>query len=170
MSKNTKPSKRRPRSDSVGETIQIIQAKYQDILPPNHIKLREEDVPFWNSIISEYAKSEWTDHQLEIAAMLARNMYDLENTHSLMRKEGSIISVKNAEGHVINKKVNPRKQLMDMYIKNILSLRRSLALHARGKMGEPRDIARRRQSAKELENLFDDDEDGLLARPSKRIQ
>lgn len=168
---NNRNKKRKPRFDSTGELSRVMQVGMKEIQLPSHIDLRLEDVPFWNSIISEFSKSEWTDHQLEVAAMLARNMCDLNNTQCLMNKEGAIISVKNAQGKVINKKVNPRKQLLEMYTKNVLSLRRSLALHARASMGEPRNVLQRRQAVKELEGILDNiDDDDLIARPPKRIQ
>jgi hypothetical protein len=36
-------------------------------------------------VIAEFAKSEWTAHQLEIAAMLARTMADLNREQMALR-------------------------------------------------------------------------------------
>src|SRR3546814_15587573 len=54
--------------------------------------LFRSDWPFWHSVIAEFARSEWTDHQLEMAAMLARAMADLEREQYGLRAEGSVMT------------------------------------------------------------------------------
>jgi hypothetical protein len=78
--------------------------------------------------------SEWTAHQLELAAMLARTMADLNREQQALRAEGSVVHTE--KGTPV---VNPRKAVVQMHASSILSFRRSLSLHARARG------ARRRQ-------------------------
>src|SRR3546814_18217429 len=77
---------------------------------------------------------------------------------------------RSAEGSVMTSErgtpvVNPRKTVVQMHAGTILSMRRSLSLHARAQQGEARDAGKRRAAAKEMEDQspFGDD---LIARPS----
>jgi hypothetical protein len=130
------------------------------IVPPSNVPLQKCDLPFFVSVIAEFARSEWTAHQLEIAAMLARTMADLNREQMALRKEGSVMA--SERGTPV---VNPRKTVVQMHAATILSFRRSLSLHARAQGGEARDVARRRAGAKTIEadNPLDDE---LLARPN----
>jgi hypothetical protein len=130
------------------------------VAPPSNVPLDERDIPFFLSVIDEFALSEWTAHQLELAAMLARTMADLERDQRLMREEGPILATE--RGTPV---VNPRKTVIQMNASIILSYRRSLSLNARAQGGEARDIGKRRAAAKDAEkgSPFDDE---LLARPN----
>jgi hypothetical protein len=151
---------KRQRIDSATAAVQVMAAATRAILPPAHVKLDEQDLPFWSSVIAEFARSEWTAHQLELAAMLARTMADLDREQRDLRTEGSVSM--SERGTPV---VNPRKAVVQMHAGTILALRRSLSLHARAQKGEGRDVAKRRSAAKEIEGespLGDD----LIARPS----
>lgn len=133
----------------------------KEIVPPDHVPLEDEDMPFWNSVIAEFARSEWTDHQLELAAMLARTMRDLENEQTELRAEGSIMH--SEKGTPV---VNPRKTMIQMHAGTILSFRRSLQLNALAH-GDSRTTADRRKVAKDIEanNPLNADDEDLIARP-----
>lgn len=92
--------------------------------------------------------------------MLARTMADLNREQVLLREEGSI-----SESRMGTPVVNPRKTVVQMHAGSILSFRRSLALNARAQSGETRDIARRRDMAKRIENIGDLRDDDLIAKP-----
>ena len=130
------------------------------IHPPATVPLDAEDLPFFANVIEEFARSEWTAHQLELAALLARTVADLNREQLAMRAEGTVL--KSEKGTPV---VNPRKTVIQMHASTILSYRRSLGLHARAQGGDARDIAKRRSQAKSVEsdNPLDDD---LLARPN----
>ena len=147
---------RKQRIDSAAAAVTIMTK--QDLVPPSHVRLQDCDQPFWRSVLAEFARSEWTDHQLELAGMLARAMADLEREQFDLRAEGSVMS--SERGTPV---VNPRKQVVQMLAGTILSMRRSLSLHARAQMGEARDVAKRQDKAKAIETDLGDD---LLARPS----
>lgn len=152
-------SKRKARIDSAGEAVRVMAKAVSKITPPANVPLDDGDLPFFESVIAEYARSEWSAHQLEIAAMLARTMADLTREQKLLREEGGV--AKSEKGTPV---ANPRKSIVQMHASSILSFRRSLSLHARAQGGEARDVAKRRGSAKEIEgnNPLEDD---LLARP-----
>src|SRR3546814_12195327 len=78
---------RSQRIDSATAAVKVMQGATREIAPPAHVRMSEEDWPFWHSVIAEFARSEWTDHQLEMAAMLARAMADLEREQYELRAE-----------------------------------------------------------------------------------
>lgn len=152
-------AKRKARIDSATEAVRVMAKAASEIASPENVPLAEGDVPFFYNVIAEYARSEWTAHQLEIAAMLARTMADLVREQNLLREEGGVSY--SEKGTPV---ANPRKSIVQMHASSILSFRRSLALHARAQAGEARDVGKRRAAAKEIEdsNPLEDD---LLARP-----
>src|SRR3546814_9847596 len=85
-------SKRKQRIDSATAAVKVMQGATREIAPPAHVRMSEEDWPFWHSVIAEFARSEWTDNQLEMAAMLARAMADLEREQYELRAEGSVMT------------------------------------------------------------------------------
>ncbi|MBY3333757.1 terminase small subunit [Rhizobium laguerreae] len=152
-------AKRKARIDSATEAVRVMAKATKEIQPPSNVPLDEEDLPFFRNVIAEYARSEWSSHQLELAAMLARTMADLTREQKLLRDEGGI--AKSEKGTPV---ANPRKSIVQMHASSILSFRRSLSLHARAQAGEARDVGKRRGAAKSIEgdNPLEDD---LLARP-----
>src|SRR3546814_18134697 len=82
-------SKRKQRIDSATAAVKVMQGATREIAPPAHVRMSEEDWPFWHSVIAEFARSEWTDNQLEMAAMLARALADLAREQDELRAEGS---------------------------------------------------------------------------------
>lgn len=153
-------TKKRERIDSASQAVKVMAAASKPIAPPDSVPLEECDLVFFDNVIAEFARSEWTAHQLELAAMLARTMADLEREQRDLRIEGSVL--KSDKGTPV---VNPRKTVIQMHAGTILSYRRSLALHARAQGGDARDIGKRSSVAKAMEkdNPLDDD---LLARPN----
>jgi hypothetical protein len=151
--------KRRARVDSIDEHVRIMSEAGKQIHPPSTVPLDDDDLPFFVNVIEEFARSEWTAHQLELAALLARTVADLNKEQLAMRAEGTV--VRTDKGTPV---VNPRKTVIQMHASTILSYRRSLGLHARAQGGDARDIAKRRSQAKgvEADNPLDDE---LLARP-----
>lgn len=151
---------RKPRIDSAAEQARVMSKAATQIYPPNTIPLEDSDLPFFANVIEEFARSEWTAHQLELAALLARTIADLNREQMSLREEGSVMTTE--KGTPV---VNPRKAIIQMHASTILSYRRSLGLHARAQGGDARDISKRRTKAKEIEaeSPLDDD---LLARPN----
>ena len=148
---------RRPRIDSVGEAVRIMQGMTRELQPPSHVPLDDMDWPYWHSVVAEFARAEWSEHQLELAAMLARTMANIESEQRALRAEGFIAVREN--GTTVE---NPRSRVVQTLTGQVLSLRRSLALHARARSGDNRSSAVGREAGKSMETAFDDE---LLARP-----
>lgn len=153
-------SRRKGRIDSAAEAVRVVSAARRLIVPPSNVPLEACDLPFFASVIAEFARAEWTAHQLELAAMLARTMADLEREQVLLRQEGAV-----SETRMGTPVANPRKTIVQMHAGTILSFRRSLALHARAQSGEARDVASRRDTAKRIENMGQLQDDDLIAKP-----
>lgn len=151
-------AKRKERIDGKAAAVKVMSSATNEIHPPSNVPLTETDLPFFANVIEEFARSDWTAHQLEIAAMLARTMNDINREQQELRIEGYISVRQN--GTTVE---NPRQRVVKSLTGDLLSLRRSLSLHARAR-GEARDIAKRSTIAKEIEsdNPLEDD---LLARP-----
>jgi hypothetical protein len=157
---------RKPRTDSIPEVTRIMQGAAREIAPPAHVSLQDMDWPFWHSVVAEFARADWTEHQLELAAMLSRTMADLEENQRLLRHEGIIChrEVLNDDGSV--RKIitwdNARARAVQTMMGQVLSLRRSLALTGRAKAGSSGDAAKQRDANKKTESLASG-EDDLLA-------
>jgi hypothetical protein len=136
---------KRERVDAAAAAVKAVQGARIEISPPTNVPLGTKDLPFFASVLDEFARTEWTAHQLELAAMLSRTMADLEEEQRLMRIEGTI--VKSDRGTPV---INPRKMAIQMHYGNIHSARRSLSLHARAQDGEARDIGKRRNMSKTM--------------------
>ncbi|ORE90206.1 terminase small subunit [Stappia sp. 22II-S9-Z10] len=151
---------RKTRVDSTAGAVDVLAKASAPLHPPPTVPLDPADVPFFANVIDEFARSEWTAHQLELAAMLARTMADFVREQTLLRTEGA--TSLSERGTPV---VNPRKTVVQMHAGTILSMRRSLSLHARATGGDSRDIGKRRAMTKEIEDGVPED-DGLLARPN----
>lgn len=144
-------AKRAPISSN-SEMARIAQGLTKEIRPPAHVPMQDMDWPFWENVVAEFARAEWTEHQLELAAMLARTMANLEEQQRLLRDEG--FTSKSDRGTPV---ANPRSAICKGLTGDILSIRRSLALHARAQSGDSRSDAKRRQAAKAIETDVDVD-------------
>ena len=154
---------KRQRIDSATAQVEVMRAAAAaDVSPPAHVELQADDLPFFKSVIDEFARSEWSAHQLELAAFLARSMADFESEQLSLRNEGSV--VRTNKGTPV---ANPRKAVVQMHAGTILSIRRSLSLHARAQRGEARDVGGRRAAAQAIEanNPLNDD---LLGAPAAK--
>src|SRR5690625_5172252 len=137
---------RKQRIDSRSEAVRVMSRAAADIVPPSNVPLDKSDMPFFASVIAEFARSEWTAHQLELAAMLARTTADLGHEQRLRREEGA--TAWSERGTPVG---TPRKTVVQMHASTMLSFRRSLALHARAQGGGARDIGMRREMARVIE-------------------
>jgi uncharacterized iron-regulated membrane protein len=156
-------TKRRDRIDSPTAAVKVLQATVQELAPPAHVPLAKEDEPFWQSVLAEKPKSEWTAHDLELAAMLARSMRMLQAEDAKLFDEDAVMM--SAGGTPM---ANPRLRIVADLHSRVLKFRQTLGIHNRGKAGEQRDVLKRREQAKAIEDgaAFVDDDDDLIARPT----
>jgi phage terminase small subunit len=142
---------RKARIDGASEAVRIMQGVTRELQPPSHIPLDAMDWPYWHSVVAEFARAEWSEHQLELAAMLARTMANIEQEQRTLRAEG-FVSVRENGTTVYN----PRSSVVQTLTGQVLSLRRSLALHARARSGDTRADAVRKVAGKNAETQLDD--------------
>ena len=143
---------RKARIDSAAEAVRIMAGSRRELNPPSHVPLDDMDWPYWHNVVAEFARAEWTEHQLELAAMLARTLANLEQEQRTLRAEG-FISVRE-NGTTVE---NPRTRAVNSLTGDILSLRQSLALHARARAGDNRHAANQRDTGRNVETETDDD-------------
>lgn len=146
---------RRTRSDSVQAATKAAQASA--VQPPVHIPLNAEERIYFDGITGEFARSEWTSHQIDLAAFLARKMRQLSDETALLSDEGTVIETPGG-----SLKANPRVTVVKALSGSVLAIRRSLQLHG-AVDGKPVERARRNRRLKEAES---DSDEPLLARPS----
>ena len=56
--------------NTTAAAVRIAQGLTRELQPPSHVPLDDCDWPFWESVVAEFARSEWSEHQLELAAFL----------------------------------------------------------------------------------------------------
>lgn len=149
---------RRQRSDSITAAVAVASKAGAQVEPPAHVPLTEADMRFWDSVIAEFARADWTAHQLELAAMLARDMADAERIQLQLRRNGETLT--NRFGEVV---ANPLMASLRMKTTNILSFRRSLGVHARARDGDSRTTANKAKAGRQVERDVSI-EDDLIAR------
>ena len=147
---------RKKRSDSTAEAVRFATAG--DVAPPSNVPLGNEDLPFFASVIDEFPRADWTAHQLELAAMMAKKMRQLRDEISKLDDEGMVLET--ASGNPCQ---NPRIGAVRMLDTSIMATRRSLQLHARAR-GEARDKGKRVGDGVAAQGAPNDDD--LLARPN----
>ncbi|BCI69999.1 hypothetical protein SPKIRA_08290 [Sphingomonas paucimobilis] len=149
---------RRQRIDSAAGVVATMAAAARDLSPPAHLRIRKGDLPFWDAVIAEKPKSEWTDSDLAVAANLVRAMADAERVAGY-----SVVGGGNINGEKLLETID----VSDKLARRIVTLRRALGLDNRAKNGEQRDVNRRREHATEIEAVSRAlDDDDLIARPT----
>ena len=148
----------RERTDSKENAAQIMAKSAVPITVPSNVTLSETDIPFYHNVIGEFARSQWTENALEIAAMMARTLHDLDAEQQELREEGNIAVRENG-----TTAENPRTRIVKKLTFDLLFLRRSLGVNARAQnaahvASKKTDIAK----AIEADNPLID---GLITRP-----
>lgn len=142
---------------SPSEAVRIAQAS--EIAPPAHIELSDNALLHFAAIVKEKPKAEWSLHELDVAAFLARIMARYVSEAHKLRDEGAV--TQGATGP----RMNPRCRVVSMLSDQIIAYRRTLSIHGRAKHGEARDAARRNRIGRDGEANPGDELDGLIAKP-----
>jgi hypothetical protein len=153
-------AKRKQRTDTITAQVEAFKISVEEIKPPAHVKLRDTDKPFWDSIVRARARSTWNDSDLENAANLARCKSDIERLQAEIIAEGDVIE--NQRGTPI---VNPKHTLLETLSRRAMALSRMLHVHAEATVGESRDQAKRKGVEDSAAAIVKDMDDGLIAAP-----
>jgi len=147
-----KTTPRRPRSDGAKAAVQAAQnAALGPLEPPAYVTLRPQDKPFWEAIMRARARHTWDDADLVTAATLAKAQADIQTLQSQI----------DAEGYIIEGKINPAAQMLETLSKRVTSLSRLLHTHAEAKLGRARDNGKTLALERGAEPA---DDDGLIPR------
>lgn len=154
---------KKTRSDTLTNEIQTFANIAKGVIqPPSHINLRDEDYPFWESIVCARARETWSNVDLENAANLARCKSDIERLQKEINDEGDVLV--NQKGTQI---VNPKHALLETLSRRAMAISRMLHVHAEATVGKSEDarnkLAKEREVA-EVYQAFNDDD--LIARPN----
>lgn len=144
-----KVTPRRPRSDSVVAAVRAAQAVALGPLPPpDHVSLREGDLPYWNCIVTARARDTWTQIDLTHAANLARTQADIERLQKQL----------DAEGYMLGDKANPLAKVVDTLSRRSMALSRAIHTHAEATVGKSADaskaLANERKAAAPVSDLI----------------
>lgn len=121
---------RQTRSDSATVAVQAAQnAAAGPLKPPGHVKLPAKARPFWAALVRNRPRHKWNDADLATAALLARAQYDAERLAREIE----------AEGDVIDGRLNPKHGLLDKLGRRIMSLSRLLHVHPEATQGRARE-------------------------------
>ena len=147
---------KRTKSTSAESAVKaMLNAAKVNIEPPQHVRLRARDKPFWYGVIGARARDEWTDADLVVASQLARCQSDIEIEQIALDEETAVIP--NARGTLC---VNPRVSVLEQYARREMALMRTLRMGGRV-AGDARDEAGRRKLERNVkqmrEELLDDD-------------
>lgn len=138
---------KRRRSDSAAAAVVASQAAALGPLdPPEHVALRPGDRPYWDAIVTARARDTWNDVDLTTAANLARSQADIE------RLQRDV----DAEGYVIDDKINPKAKLVETLSRRTVALSRVLHVHAEATVGRSEDAANALQNERQARQDHDD--------------
>lgn len=149
----------RKRADSSHVLTAIAVDALRGKKPPEHLRLRDCDMVFWDYIIE--ARAEWTNIDLVHAANLARVQSDIDRLQSEIDENGDI--VESDRGYPI---INPKHKLLNDMHKRSLELSRMLQVHAAATIGESKDNRGKNKAKRDALNAQDAlNDDDLIARP-----
>jgi hypothetical protein len=122
--------KRKSPSNSAAAAVRAAQNVAlgpRDPLP--YAPVPEAAMPFWLAIMRNRPRDRWNDHDLALAANLARTLADIE------KLQGDLA----VEGYVVAGKVNPKHQLVEALTKRVSALSRLLHVHVEATSGRAQD-------------------------------
>ena len=160
--KQAKPRKKiEKRIDSAAEKAKIVSAAATKIEAPANMVLDELAQEFFEQIIEEQAKAQWSKHSISLAADMAQSMSLVQKLKAEVESEGYLITNYTERGSTTVK--NPLLGEITKHQASIVAMRRSLALHARAQLGDNRQAGKQRAYAKELEEQAQQEtEDDLI--------
>jgi len=152
---------RQKRSDSGDSAAEAMKAAFEGpIDPPAHVQVPAQARPFWDSIVRARARNKWTEADYEMAANLARCKYDIERIQLEIYAEGDV--VENFRGTMV---VNPKHTLLETLSRRAVALSRMLHVHAEATIGKAKDQPKGNAIQRKAEEIVDNLDDGLIARP-----
>ncbi len=150
--------KRKPANSAEAAVKAAVDAAKGPPQPPKHVRLRKEDLPFWDGVVCARARDEWTAADLVVAAQLARCQRDIEAESEKLDAEGTVLE--NARGTPV---ANPRVMVLEQLARREMAIMRTLRMGGAA-AGEARHVVERRRVANEARKVRSElQDDELLA-------
>ena len=151
---------RKARTDSLaGDRRAMEAAKAGPIEPPDHVRLRDGDRPYWDAIVMARARERWDELDLTNAANLARTMADIEKLQKDLDLEGHVL--KNDRGTPV---ANPIHAVIETLTRRSVALQRTLHVHAEAKQGKAKLQGGALQKQRDAQQTLAGADDDLIAR------
>jgi hypothetical protein len=126
---------------------------------PAHIKVRPQDKPYLNAILSSRARDEWSDVDIAVANQLAWTQCEIAKEVLTIESEGTVVP--NDRGTMVT---NPRFRAINEHKQSQLALMKTLALHSMAKK-DPREETNKRTALMKTKKVLNDMQDSLIAPP-----
>ena len=126
---------------------------------PEGVKLTEAEAELWPYFARARPRDQWRELDLILLAKIVMLEVDIRRLFEEWRQTGAVIE--NKRGTPIN---NPILGAYDLLVRQQLSIIRSLSLNVQP--GDPRTNVAAAIKQRTFNAVLEDDEDGLLARPS----
>lgn len=137
-------------ANAVHGALEAFQAAAEgDIDPPDCVRLREGDWPFWRAVLRARARSEWNENDLITAGNMARCMADIEDVQAELDVEGRVLE--NAKGTPV---MNPKFAILEQLSRRHMALTRLLQMQA-SISGQASEMAKKRQAEKKAREVHD---------------
>ena len=150
---------RRIHANSVNSAVKaMLNASLADLRPPEHVRLRDGDEPFWVGVVRARARDEWTETDLVVAAQLARCLHDIEVEQLLLEADGTVVT--NDKGTQI---VNPRVSVLEQYARREMALMRTLRMGGYSPDKQLPNLLNARKTERQARKVKDELADELLA-------
>lgn len=151
-------SKKRPPADSASEQARYAKGAFRNVEPPKHFKLSNLEREFFDGVVDEIAKADWTRHKIDLACMIAKTMAAIVDAQKELDTTG--MTIRGANGTLV---MSPHIGTITKLSGIVAQLRRTLGLQADGRninTGKRTKIAK--DAERRASRAADDDEDGLL--------
>ena len=159
----TTPKAKKPRKQRVDSKEAAVAAmvgeKTLSIEPPDDIDMTKDDMTAFDEVVSEFAKVDWTPHTIRLAAILARSLVLMRNAQNDVIDEGFTITAPNGGA-----RMNPAVSALNMISGQVMTSRRTLALHATAS-AKTGDVGNRRATNRANADAAPDDEEDLINTP-----
>ena len=150
---------RRIHANSVNNAVKaMLNASLADLRPPEHVRLRDGDEPFWVGVVRARARDEWTETDLVVAAQLTRCLHDIEVEQLLLEADGTVVT--NDKGTQI---VNPRVSVLEQYARREMALMRTLRMGGYSPDKQLPNLLNARKTERQARKVKDELADELLA-------
>lgn len=157
-------SNRRPRSDSILQQKQAFSKAAESVAPPETVRLRKGDRPFFDQIVAARARGGWDEPELHLVANLARCLADIERISSELAEEGDTMCTK--RGTPV---VNPKHFLLETLSRRAVALTRLLQIDAASRFGRKEQVFKKEEAARKIREVVESlEEDDLIPGPAVR--